>query len=747
MVYAEASRPVLRLEVYANGALVAAANGQENVLTLAQPWTPLTPGRHALVARAFFSTDDFADSEVVFVDAADLSGAPVSVNVDDLPRGEGVTEIRLGDLAAAAGTTPTEIARLNPGLPPAPEAVIPPGTPLNLPRRSIPPPPASARPPIPPPSPGGPGSPPFGPGAPNFNGETHSCSQISMRWSDAPDETAYSLYRIAPGESAMARIARLPANTTTYTDSPVTRVGTYRYFLAPARPGGEGITSMLAVEIGPECSPAGTGATTSLNLLLLSLTTEQAYDGVYCYVSFNGSRYERLPAEPGLLRPTSGSLYYELPLQLPSRGIYGITVPSDGLVRLNGECWGRRGAQSLSIGRFSGSHSRTEWDGRDLVNSLLTFEPRQLASADSLPPAAGGASFVRYRLQPVGSRFDLSQIEAATSLRWISLNFPVILTPLGIGDIVVPPPTNLRVRNVAGCDFFPSTDPNVGSSVCTGPLEPMLMWNWSGNAFYAEADVTGWVLNVQVMDYQFGGTTWQPAVGRVVERPAGSASAGRSIPMPVLPSNYACGVDVRITLMTLTDRGNSLPSEPLIIRQPRCPQAGLVQITVKSIRVGPSASTGQVLDDGDICIACADRRMEVFGDIFIGLQAAPTFSERPWHGAGTTLFGACPANTACMTEGSYIWLRSPQIAPWLFEMETSVRSLGNGGAINIVVALQDYDTQNGSDEYCLASASLPARTDAEWTRFNEVLRLTGGSNEASCQVEVVVRGIPNFGAP
>ena len=174
---------------------------------------------------------------------------------------------------------------------------------------------------------------------------------------------------------------------------------------------------------------------------------------------------------------------------------------------------------------------------------------------------------------------------------------------------------------------------------------------------------------------------------------------------------------------------------------------GLVRIEVKSISVRPSVSTGEVLDDGDICIACSDRRMEVFGDILIGGQLAPTFSERPWHGAGTILFGNCPANTACMEQGSYIRLRT-RIAPWLFQMETSVRSLvGNQGPINIVVALQDYDTQNGSDEYCLASASLPARTDAEWTRFNEVLRLTGGSNEASCQVEVVVRGIPNFGAP
>ncbi|MEJ5225341.1 MAG: hypothetical protein WHV44_12865, partial [Anaerolineales bacterium] len=283
MVYAEASRPVLRLEVYADGALVAAANGQDNSLTLVQPWTPLTPGRHVLVARAFFAADDFADSQVVFVDTADLSAVPMETNVDAIQRGEGVTEIRVGDLAAAAGTTPEEIARLNPGLPAAPDAVIPPGTPLSLPRHSNPP-PASLPPAVQPPAPGAPGSDPAAPPASRFDGETHSCSQISMRWTDAPDETSYRLYQTAPGEDRMSLLATLPANTLTYS-TPITRVGTYRYFLAPVRPGGETVTSMLNVEIGPECSPAGTGETTALNLLLLSLTTEQGYDGVYCYVS------------------------------------------------------------------------------------------------------------------------------------------------------------------------------------------------------------------------------------------------------------------------------------------------------------------------------------------------------------------------------------------------------------------------------------------------------------------------------
>ncbi len=757
MAYAEASRPVLRLEVYADGALIAAANGDNNTLTLVQPWTVTTPGRHALLARAFFAADDFADSEVVFVDTADLSGVPVTVNVDALPRGEGVTEIRVGDLAAAAGTTPDEIARLNPGLPPAPEAVIPPGTPLTLPRHPNPAPAASpagssappAAPAVPPPAPGAPGSDPADGPASRFDGETHSCSQIAMRWTDSADETAYRIYQIAPGERLMSLLATLPANTLTYA-TPVTRVGTYRYFLAPVRPRGEMVASMLSVEIGPECSQAGTGATTSLNLLLLSLTTQEAYDGVYCYVSFNGSRYERLPAEPGLLRPSGGELYYELPLQLPSRGLYSFTVPSDGLVRLEGECWGRRAAESLRIGRFSGSHARSEWDGRDLTNELLAFEPRPVASLTGAPAAAGGASFLRYRIQPAASRFDLSTYNtlAPGVLRQVYLDAPAVLDPLEGTDTEIPAPTNLRIERNWLCENFPTTNPNIEQSVCVGPLVPMLRWDWRGNAFYGEADIFSWQVNVSVRDVMRPNSPWVQLPGMLVIRPLGATTIGRSVGLPVLPSNYACGTEVRLTVTTITSRGNSLPSQPLIVRQPECRNLGLVRITVNAITVGPSASTGEVLDNGDICVACADRRMEVFGDIFIGMDdTAPTFSNPPNHGLGTILLGNCPNNTACLTQSRYQWRSEPPIAPWLFETEGRAAGFGSRGEITLTAVLRDYDTNNGPDNYCVATHTLQPRSDAEWTRINETVILRSDLGEASCEIEIRIQGISTFGAP
>lgn len=578
-----------------------------------------------------------------------------------------------------------------------------------------------------------------------------------MRWTDAPDETSYRLYQTAPGEDRMSLLATLPANTLTYATA-ITRVGTYRYFLAPVRPGGETVTSLLNVEIGPECSPAGSGETTALNLLLLSLTTEQGYDGVYCYVSFNGARYERLPAEPGLLRPTAGNLYYELPLQLPSRGLYPITVPSDGLVRLEGECWGRRGAQSLSIGRFSGSHARPEWDGRDLTSEARAFAPRELASAQGLPPAAGGASFVRYRLQPAASRFDLSNIPLTPGvLRSVYLNIPVILNPLEGSTPVVPAPFNLQIRRLAGCPPFLAVRPQAGEhGLCYAGGEliaPRLTWDWNGNRNTSESDLTGWVMAVHARNPSQSGAAWQYVTSSVVEISPSFPSSRREMPTPALPRDLMCGVELRVTLMALTLDGNSLPGAPLIVRQPPC--STVVKVTLQSIellpRFSPLSPTDDVIYDdgepniirdiGDICIFCNDIRLEIFGGF--GANGALTSWAPPSHGAGTTLFGNCPQNTVCLTQGRYSQddPRSRRMLVSFFFPTYSIAAPAEGAGLTLNVYILDYDTEKSSrDNLCVASATLPPRSQAEWERINQEVELASNYGEAGCIVTLRVQG-------
>ncbi len=389
----------------------------------------------------------------------------------------------------------------------------------------------------------------------------------------------------------MSLLATLPANTLTYV-TPVTRVGTYRYFLAPVRPGGETVTSMLNVEIGPECSPAGSGETTALNLLLLSLTTEQGYDGVYCCVSFNGA----LRASARRTRPAAPhcgqSLLRTAFAACPAAGCTP-SPSSDGLVRLEGECWGRRGAQSLSIGRFSGSHARPEWDGRDLTSEARAFAPREAGLGAGIAPAAGGASFVRYRIQPAASRFDLSNIPLAPGvLRSVYLNIPVILNPLEGSTPVVPAPFNLQIRRLAGCPPFLAVRPQAGEDgLCYSGgqlIAPRLTWDWNGNRN------TSRIRPDRLGDGRSRQKSFAKRRGLAIRHQFGGGNLAvfpRQPPRnacPALPRDLMCGVELRVTLMALTLDGNSLPGAPLIVRQPQC--STVVKVTLQSIELLPRFS-------------------------------------------------------------------------------------------------------------------------------------------------------------
>lgn len=717
VVSAEADEPIARLEVYADGALIAASNGDgQNVLFLSQTWTPLTAGRHVLVARAFLTPEQFADSQIKYVDSLDLSLLPIQVNIDDIPRAEGMTEVAVNDLAAASGTTPEEIARLNPSL--APGGTVPAGMVVSIPR-SVPTPGGGGGVPIPAPNPGGPGIAPPTDTDPNFEGETHSCSQIAMRWSDSPDETAYNIYRVAPGEMTMSLLATLPADTTIYNDTPITRVGTYRYFLVPVRTGSEGITSMLAVEITPDCSPAGS-ATTNLRLSLISLTAQERYEGVYCYVSVNGSRYERLPSGDGLLHATSGDLYYDLPMQLANRGQYTLSPTTAGLVILEGECWGRRGAESFRVGRFSGSHASPEWDGRDLT-SELAFDPFSVASLNDVPPTAGGANFLRYRIGPATSISDISGLYNGI------VQLPTImLEPLRRDIPTINPPVNVRIanRSLGLCDTLPDGDPNIGTALCEEQIIRSLTWEWSPNTSGPQA--TGFMIITSIEDSLSATPAGEGFVNNV------NSGDARSAPVPDYSLRWRCGATVRFSVRAITDFGMSAPSQPFEVRLPACQPSSNLLITVDSLTISPSAASGQVLDRGDICILCDDRRFEMFGMIALAdnnNSIGTAFP--PNHGAGTIAFGLCPHNTVCHNEGTFT-----TNSGWWIEMDYPITNR----PLSFSVSINDYDTEDSIDLFCTAFAVLPARSAQEWSRANETVVLQSDFGEATCRFQISVRG-------
>ena len=192
---------VKRIELYADGALIGSessdlANGGNPLLTI-QTWTPLSLGRHALVARGYDSGGKFSDSNVVYVDVVNLTSATTTVNVDNLTNG-GLPP-SLNQIAAASGATIDDLHGLNPSLGGGnPDTPLPPGTDVTVPRTPAP---------APSPSGTGSGSPPLPlPGSPaaptNLTGNL-SCTSAQISWTASSDAVdGYAVYRIGPAERA-----------------------------------------------------------------------------------------------------------------------------------------------------------------------------------------------------------------------------------------------------------------------------------------------------------------------------------------------------------------------------------------------------------------------------------------------------------------------------------------------------------------------------------------------------------------
>lgn len=535
-----------------------------------------------------------------------------------------------------------------------------------------------------------------------------------MRWSNSPDETAYLLYRIAPGEDIQTLLATLPANQLTCTDSTPARAGTYRYLLAPRRPSGSSVTDMVSITLGPECDPAPAAGMTSLRLAMLKIETQKNFDGIYCYVSVNGSRYERIPAGEEILRPGPGYTTYQLPLQLPSRAQYALSVPQNGAVELALECWARNGPVTRSLGVYEVRHPAEDWDGRPLSGT----------SRISNPDAPKSYIFdLHYRIYRPVSGLDIARIyEGALEPQY--LNIPPILDSLSAPSSSIPAPTNVALEWAFGCD--PRLYLYDGGGFRCALSVPRLAWSWLPSAAVTQNMLTGFDVK---LEFEQPGTPSRREPGPQFR----VDGQNRFLPLAPLPLTYRCGVTVYATVSARTTRGNSAPSAPLILRMPECRQDKL-RARITSIQLTASNRTAELLDDGDICIACADRRLEVFGSVY--LNGYGERHDSVGHDWSHVLFGSCPGSTTCLEQGTYQLGETSTRVPWLFQ-----RDVPHTGSAIFTVSLFDHDINNGPDPLCLGNAEVQLGPLID-RNFRKTLTVSSDFGEAACVVTVEVTIAP-----
>jgi len=617
MVQASGGGKIVRYELWVDGGLARQQLSPESDSALPASgrlqWLPGSAGAHVLVARAFDAEGRMGRSRPVVVEAvARPDDGLVGVTVNVQP-GDTVESI-----AQAFGTSPDMIRPPNVGAEPqAGEQVVvmlPPDRipggyrdddglayPAASPEASGVPPsgatpeggtqtPAEGRPQ---PADAGVGEAepvdnaapdelPWGfdrigdpepPAAPEGLSASHEdgCS-VRLEWSDSSDsETGFRVYRSDFG-AEFRPIQDLEANALVYTDR-VGWGGHYEYYVASVNAGGESDSNLAGVDVpDDECSIIVGTFWAEVSWILqfewTSLATDRPYDDAYCYLSLaHLEPYARVPDNGDLfLAPTAGGWWdIEQYAAGIDRLIFGQLGSEPVPVRM--ECWGRRGdEQPELLGSFAASHSREEWDGRNLFGATDGFR-------------------VAYHIEPYESL-------ARTFYK-------------SVEDPRIPAPTNVRPMNrweaPDDCEDYsaieggnPSPADEVESRllhwVCMNDPESIILWDWAPNAATSRGDIDGFRVYYNIYGWYNEQPDQPPAQMWDVLGEVGSVNQL----FPVLPVP-TCGIYVyRVTALILGEDGledrESLPSRPLVVEGPPCPPS-IVEITLESLEVG-------LIDDG-----------------------------------------------------------------------------------------------------------------------------------------------------
>jgi hypothetical protein len=556
-----------------------------------------------------------------------------------------------------------------------------------------------------------------------INVDPTACTSVNLSWNAVSGVDGYTLYRRAPGDSHLNLIAHLPASQTHYTDS-LAIAGAYYYQVAAVRSGHEGLSSTqyfntldfpACAAMVPSRVPSVAGI---LYLIMPSLQTNIAYEGVYCYLSLDGGAQGRLPAADfSSLTPLSDGLSYDMRIP-PAGGVYMLTntgVP----VTVELRCMGRRGVYSDSLGGFVASHPSTEWDGRVLSSSGT---------------GGTGAFTVQYCITP-----DPTHTPCATGMPVASgISVPYVpnlpMVPITYAADL-PAPTNLRLENgITACDEIADAR---GRGACVLSLlvggVPQLAWDWTGIGPYNENTLTGYHVVAQM-----NGSPWRDWDVHPGSRKLTLAST----------ADLPCGTTVTFQVTAVQGDLQSPASEPFSYATSACVNAVRLQVTFNTLTLGPSPSTGQIYDAGDICIGdCPTNQFEIV--TFMGVY--PFVEDSTGHVAydpsimhqGLVWQGyATGEGFTRVNVPATIDFASQQLGQPNPDVNTGWPPITTGMIGNNVIVLDsirpdqslmvtmevdDVDALLATSVDCVFSFRLPARSFSEWASLNQTLTATDDS--------------------
>nr|MBN1228178.1 hypothetical protein [Anaerolineae bacterium] len=657
---------VKRIELYADGALVAAQdstlqNGASPMI-FAEAWTPLTTGRHVLIARAYPTEGGVVDSAAVSITVVDQIVDSTTIKI-------GPESATVKDIAEAAGVSPEEILEANPDLPADPEVPLPPDTEVEVPL-----PPADPPPPEPPPDPV-----PGAPSPPTDLMITADCTSATLSWTDAPDEESYNIYRLDP--PVLTLIGSVAANETGYIDTPLPGLGEFQYQVASVRDGLEGLTLLVNVETPGTCVPPA--VVEDLILTMETLETGAPWDGVYCYFDFDGTGYFRVPAADFLyMTPEPDNVTYDLSTQLPNSGQFHISGDTSAGITLSGECWGRNGPEVSLLGNFSATHAQEDWDGHDLTqttpNMTLTYH------ITTNPPPEAGIFFIP----------------------WIDVIW---------GIFQLPAPSDLHIGpSGAGCSEyigFPRMSCLLNAALGNGPTT--LEWAWTGNAFHSEAELTRYLVVMRARDVTSDAESviWTKNIYR--SGPGEEIRRAQILPTAGLPCGSQLTLDIQAFKGTQASTVATIPWQ----ETDACPSMH-VNVTFDAFHLVPADGFAGIDDvNGEGWWFTNTHRLELTGYVRANLPLLRTGS------TGDELFNPCPDHAWCLESGDYPVASLPMSFLWGSVASTGNNqinlTLDSDNGLTVLFSFHEMDNGIISDTSCSAFMEFPPTNPVNWpTQIN-----------------------------
>ncbi len=671
---------VTRLDLFADGALIASQPttlaGGSNPLVVIHSWTPRSPGRHVLMARAHAKDGTQSDSAVVFIDVSQEAASTV-VEVSTL-RTETGNLPTLNQIAASTGISVGELLDANPDLEGTdPDAPLGEDTTLTIPS-------GGGEEPGPLPSTGA-------PSAPENLVVNLSCTDATLTWDDtSTDEEHFVVYRIDPGTSTLHQVSgALPHNTTGYTD-PIPGPGLYYYQIGARRAGEESFSMVVGATTPGMCAAPPAGGL-DLVLTLGVIHTDSAFNNVSCYVDLMsaGPVVDRIPVGDFSGLPPSGPHQYRLDSG-PNHGKYLLNFQDPGApFVLVLQCMGRNPPYVDYIGHANINHPPADWADGSVRTATSTA-------------GENGNYTVTYCLGPSTTPCAIPGAPPA---------------PTWMTDPFLPPPTNLHMANsIDTCLDLPEGPGRVFCQVWGTMLGGYrtLFWDWNGAPHYTEADLTGYHVRLESRDRSTGTVTLR-GEWDVLRRIDGTL--GRVFRDAADPG--VCGVDYLYYVSAVAADRRSVESHSFSFGTPDCFAPVHVSVEFSNLDVHG------VNDCGDFTIFPPDTQVETSLDYFVssGIYGSHYIYNGPFN-----IVSGTNAPPLAIFGGVF-----KPVVPISSDTQTIDINLRLTDHDNIVTCPMN-------PTYCNIHFELPARTQAEWHTFTHTYINNDSNSDAHCTTTIIVDG-------